>query len=142
MTARRDTHAMPALLRFSGAIERDPEIDQWFDRQPNRLGHIGRSWFAVMRHCGRNVRELMHDGYATVCVEDAPFGYVGIFKAHVDVGFFQGAMLPDPMGLLEGTGKRMRHVKLKPDRPVPESALRALIESAYLDIVEKIEAHK
>jgi hypothetical protein len=142
MTTRRDTPALPALLRFSGAIERDPEIDRWLDRQPNSLGRIGRSWFHVMRRCGPDVRELMHDGYATVCVEDAPFGYVGIFEAHVNVGFFQGATLPDPMGLLEGTGKRMRHVKLKPDSTVPESALRALIASAYLDIVEKVQAHK
>lgn len=142
MAKRPDAHAMPRLLRFEGSIERDPEIDHWLERHPFRLAQIGRSWFDAFRRCGNNVRELMHDGYATACVEDAPFGYVGIFKSHVNVGFFHGATLLDPSGLLEGSGKYMRHVKLRPDRLVDEAALRTLIECAYRDIVERIEAHQ
>jgi hypothetical protein len=89
-----------------------------------------------MRQCGPNVRELMHDGCPTVCVEDAAFAYVGVYTAHVNVGFFHGASLPDPVGLLQGTGKYMRHVKLRPGTPLDGSALEALIVSAYRDIVE------
>jgi len=120
-------------------MDRDPQIDRWFAGHPSSLAQPGRFWFDVLRRCGRDVRELMHDGYATVCVKDAPFGYVGIFKSHVNVGFFQGSTLPDPAGLLKGTGKSMRHVKLRPDVPVDEAALKALIECAYRDIVSKIE---
>jgi len=87
-----------------------------------------------MRQCGDDVRELMHDGCPVACVEDAPFGYVNSFKTHVNVGFFHGAVLEDPAGLLQGTGKRMRHVKLKPDREVSAAALSDLIAAAYLDI--------
>ena len=87
-----------------------------------------------MRRCGSDVRELMHDGLATACVGDAPFAYVGVFKAHVNVGFFHGAALPDPEKLLEGKGKRMRHVKLQPGHTYDESALEALISAAYRDI--------
>jgi len=92
-----------------------------------------------MRQCGANVRELMHDGYPTVCVEDAPFGYVGVFRAHVNVGFFHGAALPDPAGLLQGTGKYMRHVKVKPDLALDELSLEAVITSAYRDILERLK---
>jgi len=67
-------------------------------------------------------------------VEDAPFGYVNAFKDHVNVGFFHGAALDDPAGLLEGTGKRMRHVKLKPGREADLAALGDLIDAAYADI--------
>jgi hypothetical protein len=91
-----------------------------------------------MRRCGTDVRELLHDGFPTVCIEDAPFAYVGVFKDHVNVGFFHGASLPDPAGLLEGTGKHMRHVKLRPGRAVDTSALEALIAAAYRDIVSRL----
>jgi len=87
-----------------------------------------------MRRCGADVRELMHDGCPVACVQDAPFGYVNAFKAHVNVGFFNGATLDDPAGLLEGTGKRMRHVKLRWGEPVNAVAMTELIAAAYRDI--------
>ena len=68
------------------------------------------------------------------CVEGAAFGYVGAFSAHVNVGFFQGAALDDPAGLLEGAGKRMRHVKVRWGEPVNTAALNDLIAAAYRDI--------
>ena len=108
--------------------------------QRSELGSIARIWLTQMRRCGADVRELMHDGCPTVCVEDAPFAYVNAFRAHVNVGFFHGAALPDPAGLLEGTGKYMRHVKLKPDRAIDGSSLEALIAAAYRDIVATLKA--
>jgi hypothetical protein len=70
---------------------------------------------------------------------DAAFGYVNAFTAHVNVGFFRGAEIADPDGLLEGTGKFMRHVKLRPDREVDEAALERLIETAYADMRKRCE---
>jgi hypothetical protein len=128
---------VPRLLRFSGAVERDPAIDAWLDAQRSELASIAKTWFTLMRQCGGDVRELMHDGYATVCVADAPFAYVGVFTAHVNVGFFQGAALPDPAGLLQGTGKYMRHVKIRPNVPFDNSSLAALVTAAYRDIVAR-----
>ncbi len=132
---------MPALLRFNGALERDPRIGRWFDERPGELGSIARRWFALMRGCGPDVLELLHDGCPVVCVADAPFAYVNAFKAHVNVGFFQGAALSDPAGLLEGAGKFMRHVKVKPGVVLDTPALEALIRASYLDIRAKLEEH-
>jgi hypothetical protein len=126
------------ILRFSGAVERNPAIDVWLNQQPDQLHSIARQWFARLRECGKDVRELMHDGCPTACVEDAPFGYVNIFTAHVNVGFFHGAALKDPFRLLEGTGKRMRHVTLRPGADLDASALSALIAAAYLDIKARL----
>jgi hypothetical protein len=98
------------------------------------LGLIAQEWFEVMRGCGEDVRELWHDGHPTACVADAAFGYVNAFKAHVNVGFFRGAEIADPEGLLEGTGKFMRHVKLRPGGNVNARALRKLIDTAYIDM--------
>src|SRR5437899_9019228 len=102
------------LLRFNGAVERDPAIDAWMKAHAGELGAIARQWFEVMRKCGDEVRELLHDGCPVVCLGDAPFGYVNVFTSHINVGFFHGAALPDPARLLQGTGKFIRHVKLRP----------------------------
>ena len=133
------TAAAPALLRFSGAVEHDPAIDAWLATRPAALAPIAQAWFARLRRCSEGVRELMHDGYATACVDDAPFAWVGVFTAHVDIGFFQGAALRDPAGLLEGKGKRMRHVKIRPGLALDAPALEALIAAAHGDMVERVE---
>ena len=79
---------MNGMLRFTGAVKRDPAIDAWLNEQAPELGAIAQWWFAQMRECGEDVLELMHDGCPVACVRDAPFGYVNVFKAHVNVGFF------------------------------------------------------
>ena len=127
-----------SILRFDGAIERDSTIDAWLKYQPAELGVIARKWFAQFRDCGDDVRELMHDGCPVACVEDVPFGYVNVFKPHVKVGFFFGAELQDTTGLLEGSGKRMRHAKLKPGSELDSSALIALIDAAYRDVKARL----
>ena len=104
------------------------------------LGAIAQRWFEVMRACGDDVRELLHDGHPTACVGDAAFAYVNVFRAHVNVGFFRGAEIAEPEGLLEGTGKFMRHVKLRPERDVDATALMKLIETAYADMKECLKA--
>jgi len=127
------------LLRFNGAVQRDPAIDAWMKKHAGDLGAIAQQWFELMRNCGDEVRELFHDGCPVACFGDAPFGYVNIFTSHVNVGFFQGAALPDPAGLLQGAGKFMRHVKLRPGTLTNAAALTQLVENAYSDIKARVE---
>ena len=131
---------MSGILRFNGAVRRSPEVALLLDAASSELGELGRRWFECMRRSGADVRELLHDGLLTACVKDAPFAYVGIFKDHVSIGFFHGAGLPDPARLLEGTGKHMRHVKVKPGASVNETALQQLITAAHRDIVLALAA--
>jgi hypothetical protein len=125
---------MDDILRFPSAVKHDPAIDVWLRAQRNELRPLVESWFVRMRQCGSDVRELMHDGCPTACVDDAAFGYVNAFKDHVNVGFLFGALLRDPARLLEGTGKRGRHVKLRLGREVDSAALSQLVDAAYVDI--------
>src|SRR5262249_34408993 len=127
------------LLRFNGAVERDPAIDVWMKAHRGELGAIALQWFEVMRKCGDEVRELLHDGCPVACLGDTPFGYVNVFTSHVNVGFFRGASLPDPAGLLQGSGKFMRHVKLRPEQPTNAAELSRLIDRAYSDIKARVE---
>jgi hypothetical protein len=126
------------VLRYDGAVRRDPGIAAWFAAaEPHRL--MTEAWWKRMRGCGPEVREVLHDGCPVACLGDAPFAYVGAFKAHANVGFYFGALLPDPAGLLEGEGKRMRHVKLRPGVALDEAALTELIAAAYRDIKKRLE---
>src|SRR6476661_1143752 len=130
---------MNQLMRFPSSVKRDPAIDIWMKEHSRELGAIARHWFELMRACGDDVRELLHDGHPTACVGDAAFGYVNAFTAHVNVGFFRGAEIADPERLLEGTGKFMRHVKLRPEHDVDTRALARLIDTAYADIKRRLQ---
>lgn len=127
-----------SLFVFPSAVKRDPAIDEWMCDQRDDLAAIAQAWFDVMRGCGKDVRELMHDDHPTACVGEAAFAYVDAFSAHVNVGFFRGADLDDPRGLLEGSGKMMRHVKIKPGTRVDEAALLALVQQAYTDMKMRV----
>ena len=131
---------MSQLFRFCSVVRRDPAIEAWMRQHAGELGTIAQRWFEVMRDCGDDVRVLSHDGHPTACVAAAAFAYVNAFKAHVNVGFFRGAEIADPDGLLEGNGKYMRHVKLRPERDVDALALTTLIETAYTDMKERRKA--
>jgi hypothetical protein len=131
---------MSKLLRFPSAAQRDVAVDAWFSKPDDELRRFAQPWFEQMRGCGPDVRELLHDGHPTACVEDAAFGYVNAFRAHVNVGFFHGMALDDRAGLLEGTGKRMRHVKLRWGQHVDAAALSELIAAAYRDIRSRLRS--
>jgi hypothetical protein len=130
------------IFRISRGVKRDPAVDAWLADEPLELRSIARRCFARMRECGDDVRELMHDGCPVACVEDAPFGYVNSFKSHVNVGFFNGAALDDPEHLLEGSGKRMRHVRLNPGIEPDAKVLGDLIDAAYVDIKARLAAER
>ena len=139
MSKVRNEVAISRLMRFPTSVKRDPAIATWMNKHSGELGVIAKHWFDVIRQCGEDVRELLHDGHPTACISDAGFAYVNAFKDHVNVGFFRGAQLDDPARLLEGTGKYMRHVKLRPDSNIDEKALMKLIECAYADMKQRVQ---
>ena len=131
---------MNRLFRFPVIQKRDKQIENWMNEHSDILGSIAATWFEVLRNCGDDVHEILHDGQPTACVEDVAFAYVDVHKLHVNVGFFNGAELNDPDGLLEGTGKYMRHVKIDPGKVINEDALTKLINTAYTDIKRRLKS--
>ena len=130
---------MSQLFRLSGSVKRDPAIENWMKTHGGELGAIAQHWFEVIRNRGDDVREVLHDGHPTACVGNAAFAYVNAFRDHVNVGFFRGAEIADPKGVLEGTGKVMRHVKLRPGHDFDATALTKLVETAYTDMKERVQ---
>ena len=129
---------MDTLFRVPRATRRDPAVEAWLSERDAGFGAIAREWVRRMRECGDDVRVLMHDGCPVACVTDVAFAYVNVFKAHVNVGFFLGSELHDPAGLLQGTGRRMRHVKVRPGENFDSAALVALTEAAYGNVKRRL----
>lgn len=124
---------MDRLFLLPGACRPDPAVSAWLAAEDGPVRALAAQWFALLRALGPDVTEVMHDHCPTACVGEIAFAYVGAFRAHASIGFFAGAELPDPAGLLEGKGQWMRHVKLRPGAPADEAALLALIAAAYDD---------
>ena len=126
------------MLTFSGAQSDDPRVQEWIADHTGETGTLAAAWFRKIRQLGPDVKELVHDGLLTACIDEYPFAYAGAYKHHASVGFFYGAALADPARMLEGSGKLMRHVKLKPDSDIEHPALQALIVEAYADIQARL----
>jgi hypothetical protein len=129
---------MSGIFRLATAVSKSPQVEDWFLNHDGELGAIARQWFDVMRKCGDDVRETLHDGQPTACVGDVAFAYVDSFTAHVNVGFFCGSSLADPFSMLQGSGKYMRHVKIGPQYRVDETQLTELINNSYADIKQRL----
>ncbi len=129
---------MDDIMRFPSAVRHDPAIETWLRAQRDELRPLVETWFTRLRRCGDDVRELMHDGCPTACVDEAAFAHVNAFTTHVHIYFFFGAFLDDPARLLEGTGKRGRHVKLRPGQELDTAALARLIDTAYADVKARL----
>src|SRR5205814_2677756 len=56
--------------------------------------------------------------------------YIGVIKDHVNLGFLHGSELADPQRILEGTGKQMRHIKIKSVSDLYRPAVRAYLQEA------------
>ena len=129
------------LFTLDGARRRDAAVEAWLAAASEPLGSIARRWFDEMRACGADVGELLHDGHPTACVGNAAFAYVNVFTDHLNVGLYPGASLPDPAGLLEGSGRFMRHTKIRPGVRIDEAALGALIVAAYQRMKDESNRH-
>lgn len=128
------------LFRLDGALPHAPAVEAWFQQRPGPLRAQAQRWFSAMRACGPDVEVLLHDGQPTACVSGIALGYVDVFAHHLNVGFYLGATLPDPAGLLTGSGRFMRHVKVGPGGHPDEAALGALIRAAYADLRFRLDA--
>ena len=129
---------MEKLLRYYGRDLQEIDFEPWLEQKPQELHDLARKWHQSIQQCGMDVNMIFHDNYPIGCVEDVPFAYVNVFSNHMNLGFFHGADLPDPTQILIGTGKRMRHIKMKPDNAIDEVAAAAILQHAYLDIKTRL----
>lgn len=133
---------MEKLLRYIGKDIQNIQFENWLSHKPEVLRPIAVKWFSSIKDCGEDVQDIFHDGYPMGCVDHAPFAYINIYKAHVNLGFFYGAFLNDPHLMLEGSGRRMRHIKLKPELEYDVDVIATLIRSSYQDLKTRLKTEK
>lgn len=129
---------MKGFFLFPEAKQKHRAVQSWLDCHGDGVGRLAQHWFTIARTCGDEVQEVMHDGHPTVCTGQVAFVYVSVHTQHANVGFYRGAELQDPLGLLEGNGKMMRHVKVRPGQDYDQDALTGLIHQAYKQMQEAI----
>jgi hypothetical protein len=94
------------------------------------LGKVVRALRGLVKQTVPGVKETVNSwGIPTFECRD-PFCFYMVGKNHVTFGFHQGSSLDDPQGLLEGSGKNLRHVKVRAAEDLEQPGLRGLIEAA------------
>ena len=130
---------MEKLLLYTDKDFQNLTMDIWLRSKSPVLAPIAVKWFNEIKSRGNDVQAIFHDGYPIGCVNNAPFAYVNVFSSHVNVGFFYGVSLNDKRGVLEGSGKRMRHIKIKPEVATNDNEIANFIKEAYLDIKRRLD---
>ena len=88
--------------------------------------------FARHNHIGYLFTESMRDRVCYICP----------LQDYVRLGFDFGGHLADPERMLEGTGKRMRHVKVRTVKEAGHPALRQLVKAAWADAITHMKTKK
>jgi hypothetical protein len=109
-------------------------VAEWLRRRPADDGEIIAALRGMICEVAADAHEIVYHDALGYGPTDSGFDrilYISVFKDHVNLGLFYGAGLHDPQALLAGSGKQMRHVKIRPGAPLPRAAIRQLLEEAW-----------
>ena len=109
--------------------ERADVVDKFIEQMPTEQQEIARILRKLICTTAKSLSETTKWGYPCY-VGKAKVCSIIPYPDHVNLAFFQGAKLDDPHGLLEGTGKGMRHVKFRSTKDIRKKALTDLIRLA------------
>lgn len=107
----------------------DPAVESYVESAESDIRPILDSLLALVRETLPDAEESVKWGRPVFTLE-RDVCYVAKARAHDSLGFYEGAEIDDPRGLLQGSGKKLRHVKVEVGAPVPEDELRKLLEGA------------
>jgi hypothetical protein len=136
MTSKRNVKksAPPATSTFKKArppatpLER--QVIAYVQRKNPAMMEITMALRILMKKTVPKSRELLNPWGLPTYEWHGAIGYIMVGKKHVTFGFARGSELPDPAKLLEGTGKTLRHVKIRDKAQLVDASLRDLILSA------------
>ncbi len=118
-------------------------IDLYVDAKPAELRDVAEKLRKLVKKTVKGTKESVNPWKIPTFESNGPMCFFMVGKYHVAFGFLRGTSLPDPAGLLEGTGKNLRHVKLRTAEDVGTPAIRKLIEAAArLNKKEPMESMK
>jgi hypothetical protein len=85
---------------------------------------------ALVKKTLPEAKEGINPWHVPIFESNGPICYYMAGKNHITLGFIRGTSLPDPENLLEGTGKNLRHVKIKSAADLKQKGMRELLKSA------------
>jgi hypothetical protein len=113
-----------------GKMRSYPSFDAYLDAQAPRQQAIIRKVRAVVKRSAPRLVESVKWGNGCWVDGNSPIAYVHCAPDHVQFGFFDGSALADPRGLLQGSGRFVRHVKLRHAADVAPRVLAAFLRQA------------
>jgi hypothetical protein len=118
-------------------------IDLYVDAKPAELREVAEKLRKLVKKTAKGTAESVNPWRIPTFESNGPMCFFSVGKYHVTFGFLRATLLPDPAELLEGTGKNLRHVKLRTAEDVSKPALKKLIEAAArLNKKEPMESMK
>ncbi len=104
--------------------------DEYLAVKSPKLREVGERLRSLAKKAVPKVKEGINPWHVPIFESNGPFCYYMVGKNHITLGFIRGTSLPDPEGLLEGTGKNLRHVKIKAAADLRRPGLSQLLKSA------------
>lgn len=108
----------------------EKELDAWFAATPAAQQETLATLRSLVTASAPGIVEELKWSRPIYSNDRGMFCYLHSTKNHATIGFHQGTSLNDPMGLLEGEGKGMRHIKFKNGADVNAAAVKALLKQA------------
>jgi hypothetical protein len=105
-------------------------IDSYLKRKPAALAVVAEGLRKLVKKTVKGTKESVNPWKLVTFESNGPMGYLSVGKNHVTFGLLRGTALPDPQKLLKGTGRNLRHVKLRSEEDLRNRALTKLIEAA------------
>ena len=96
-------------------------IDLYVDTKPAGLRNVAEKLRKLVKHTVKGTKESVNSWKIPTFESHGPMCFFMVGKYHVTFGFLRGTSLPDPGGLLEGTGKNLRHAKLRTAEDVQQT---------------------
>lgn len=111
-------------------MKRYASFDEYLADQSARNRRIAQALRKLVKRVAPDLQETVKWGNGCWVKGSAPVSYVYSAPDYLQFGFFGGSALEDPLGLLEGKGKFVRHIKLHKTSDIDERALAALLRQA------------
>jgi hypothetical protein len=105
-------------------------IDDYVAKKGSKLAEVARGLRRLVKKTVPDSEETVNPWKIPTFESNGPMCFFMMGKNHVTFGFLRGTSLPDPAKLLEGTGKNLRHVKLRTLQDLRRPGLKKLIQAA------------
>ena len=115
---------------MQGEAKTGAAIDAYVEKKNPRLKPVTDAVRALVRKAVPKSREAINPWGLPIFEWNGPLCYLMVGKHHVTFGFPRGTSLQDPAKLLQGTGKNLRHIKLREVSDVHDANVKKLILQA------------